>query len=60
MGPIGCPKTSVRDYHYSLRNNPEQHSSQPIRADSFKSQTAQYIVLFLKYNWGEECKDTDV
>ena len=22
MGPIGCPKTSVRNYHYSLRNNP--------------------------------------
>jgi len=26
MGPIGCPKTSVRNYHYSLRNNPEQCS----------------------------------
>jgi len=23
MGPIGCPETSVRKYHYSLRNNPE-------------------------------------
>jgi hypothetical protein len=22
-GPIGCPETSVRNYHYSLRNNPE-------------------------------------
>jgi hypothetical protein len=22
MGPIGCPETSVRNYHYSLRNNP--------------------------------------
>jgi hypothetical protein len=21
MGPIGCPETSVRNYHYSLRNN---------------------------------------
>jgi len=28
MGPIGCPKTLVRNYHYSLRNNPEQRSSQ--------------------------------
>jgi hypothetical protein len=27
-GPIGCPETSVRNYHYSLRNNPEERSSQ--------------------------------
>ena len=27
MGPIGCPETSVRNYHYSLSNNPEEHSS---------------------------------
>ena len=26
MGPIGCPETSVRNYHYSLRNNPEERS----------------------------------
>jgi hypothetical protein len=28
MEPIGCPKTSARNYHYSLRNNPEEHISQ--------------------------------
>jgi hypothetical protein len=27
MGPIGCPETSVRIYHYSLRNSPEERSS---------------------------------
>jgi hypothetical protein len=27
MGPIGCPETSVRNYHYSLHNNPENGSS---------------------------------
>jgi hypothetical protein len=27
MEPIGCPKTSVSNYHYSLRNNPEKCSS---------------------------------
>jgi len=27
MGPICCPETSVRNYHYSLRNNPEQRIS---------------------------------
>ena len=26
-GPIGCPETSVRNYHYSLRNNPEERNS---------------------------------
>jgi hypothetical protein len=27
MGPIGCPETSVKDYHSTLRNTPEQHIS---------------------------------
>ena len=27
MGPIGYPETSVRNYHYTLRNNPEELSS---------------------------------
>ena len=27
MGPKGCPETSVRNYHHSLRNNPEKLSS---------------------------------
>jgi hypothetical protein len=26
MGRISCPETSVRNYHYSLRNNPEKRS----------------------------------
>ena len=29
MGPTGCPRTSVRNYHYSVRNDPEEHSSLP-------------------------------
>ena len=28
MGPIGCPETSVRSYHYCLRDNPEERSSE--------------------------------
>jgi hypothetical protein len=24
MGPTGCPETSVRNYHYSLRNSPQE------------------------------------
>jgi hypothetical protein len=27
MGSIGCPETSVKNYHYSLHNNPEECSS---------------------------------
>jgi len=27
MGQIGCPETSARDYHYSLRNRPVERSS---------------------------------
>jgi hypothetical protein len=27
MGRIGCPETSVRNCHYTLRNSPEEHSS---------------------------------
>jgi len=27
MGPIGCPKTSVRNYHYLLCSNPKERSS---------------------------------
>jgi len=23
MGPLGCPETSVSNYQYTLRNNPE-------------------------------------
>jgi hypothetical protein len=30
MGPICCPETSERTYHYSLRNNPEERSSQMV------------------------------
>ena len=27
MGPLGCPETSVINYHYSLRNSPEERGS---------------------------------
>jgi hypothetical protein len=39
VGPIGCPETSVRNYHYSLRNNAEDHSSnlRVLRGGSLKS-----------------------
>jgi len=39
MEPIGCPETSVRNYHYSLRNDPEERGSRLLRGGSLKSAT---------------------
>jgi len=36
MGPISYPETSVRNYHYSLRNKPAERSSQVLRGGSLK------------------------
>jgi len=46
MGPIGCPETSVRNYHYSLRNNPEKRSSHLLSGGSLKSgKCLQYLMV---------------
>jgi len=39
MAPIGCPETSVRNYHYSLLNDPEERSSSLLSGGSLKSHT---------------------
>jgi hypothetical protein len=39
MGPIGCPETSVINYHYSLRNNPEERCFQLLCGWSLKLRT---------------------
>jgi hypothetical protein len=39
MGLIGCPDTSVRNYHHSLRNNPGGRNSHLLRDGSLKSPT---------------------
>ena len=36
MGPIGCPETSVGNYHCTLRNNPEERRSHLQRGGSRK------------------------
>ena len=36
-GPIGCPETSVRNYHYTLRNIAEERISNLLRGGSLKS-----------------------
>jgi hypothetical protein len=37
MGSTGCAETSVRNYHYSLCNKPEERGSQLLRGGSLKS-----------------------
>jgi len=36
MGQIGCPETSLRNYHYSLRNEPEEGSCHQLLGGSLK------------------------
>ena len=48
MGPIGCPETSVRNCHFTLRDSPEQRRSHLFRGGSLKSHTIQFIHV-LKY-----------
>jgi len=44
MGPTGCPETSVRSCHYSLRNNPEERSSHMLHGRSLKSRIKWYCM----------------
>jgi len=37
MELIDCPETSVRNYHYLLRNSSEERSSHQLRGGSLKS-----------------------
>jgi len=41
MEPIGCSETSVRIYHYSLRNDPEERISHLLRGGSVKSRNSR-------------------
>jgi len=61
MGLIGCPETSVRNYHYSLRNSPEERSSHVewfmlslTRLATFRHITQNWKTLLIK----ELSKDT--
>ena len=52
MGPIGCAETSVRNYHYSLRNNTEESSSHVKCLCSYYWLSVKYCSFFFlhKYN----------
>jgi len=44
---MGCPETSVRNYHYSLRNNREERSSQLRRGGRLKSGLLETVTLWV-------------
>jgi hypothetical protein len=50
MEPISCPETSVRNYHYTLRYNPEERRSQLLRGGSLKSQTKTLFVYVWSFS----------
>jgi hypothetical protein len=52
MRPLVNPETSIRNYHYSLRNNPAERSSYLLRGGSLKSTTQipYFIISLINYN----------
>jgi hypothetical protein len=52
MGPIRCLETSVKDYHSTLRNIPEERRSQQHRGGSLKSRIADRIKRLLSQEFG--------
>jgi hypothetical protein len=48
-GPMGCTETSVRNCHYSLRNDSEERISHLLRGGSLKSSMAKYLLMFWGY-----------
>jgi len=42
IGGTGCPETSVRNYHYTLRNNPEERRSHLLCGRSLKYAVIEY------------------
>jgi len=53
MGPTGCASMSVRNYHYSLHNNPEERSSQLLCGRSLKSPIhCHYHHHHMTHDWG--------
>ena len=43
-GPIDCPEISVRNFHYSLHNSPEQRGSHILRGGSLISHKSKLAV----------------
>jgi len=48
IGPIGCPKTSVKNYHCTLRNITEERGYDLLRGGSLKSHTVIVFITDMK------------
>jgi len=42
-GTVICPEMSVKNYHYSLRNNPEERSSHLLHSGSLNSRITHFF-----------------
>jgi hypothetical protein len=45
VGPIGCPETSVKAYHWMLRNIAEERRSHPLRGENLESRKFRMFPL---------------
>jgi len=52
MEPIGCPETSVGNYHHALHNKPEERNSQLPRGGSLKSRVS-FVRFYKTLFWGD-------
>jgi len=55
MGPIVCPEISVRNYHCSLRNNPEERSSHLPCGGGLKSRVVVFFSVYVLIIFGPTC-----
>jgi len=60
MQPIGCAKTLVRNYHYSLCNNAEKQSSHQLHGRNLKSCLFNnlFTLTLVSVKWHGDCKST--
>ena len=49
MGPIGFPRTSVRNHHYWLCNSPEERSSHLLHSGSLKWRTLKCLLYWHRF-----------
>jgi hypothetical protein len=55
MGPTGCAETSIRNYHYSLHNNPAERSSQLLGGGNLKSRSQGVFRPLWKSDYNHVC-----
>jgi hypothetical protein len=51
MRPIGCPETSVHNYHSTLRNIPEERRYHVHRGGSLKSRIGTKCLRVIRFNF---------